>query len=51
MAADDETPKKLIAGGHAVAGTNFTYAIGKLVLWSAQPGFVDARARCWPPTR
>jgi hypothetical protein len=41
MAADDETPKKLIAEGHAVAGSNFTYAIGKLVLWSASPGFVD----------
>lgn len=41
LAADDETPNKLIAAGHAVAGTNFTYAIGKLVLWSAQPGFVD----------
>jgi molybdate transport system substrate-binding protein len=41
IAADDETPKKLIAGGHAVAGSNFTYAVGRLVLWSAQPGFVD----------
>ena len=41
IAADDETPKKLIAGGHAVAGSNFTYAIGQLVLWSAQPGYVD----------
>jgi molybdate transport system substrate-binding protein len=41
IAADDETPKRLIAEGHAVAGSNFTYAIGKLVLWSAQPGFVD----------
>ena len=41
IAADDETPKKLIAEGFAVAGSNFTYAIGKLVLWSAQPGFVD----------
>lgn len=41
LAADDETPKKLVAEGHAVAGSNFTYAIGKLVLWSAQPGFVD----------
>jgi molybdate transport system substrate-binding protein len=41
IAADDETPKKLIAEGHAIAGTNFTYAIGKLVLWSAQPGYVD----------
>jgi molybdate transport system substrate-binding protein len=41
IAADDETPKKLIAESHAVAGSDFTYAIGKLVLWSAQPGFVD----------
>jgi len=41
IAADDETPKKLIAEGHAVAGSNFTYAIGVLVLWSAQPGTVD----------
>jgi molybdate transport system substrate-binding protein len=43
IAADDETPKKLIAEGHAIPGTNFTYAIGKLVLWSAQPGFVDSQ--------
>jgi molybdate transport system substrate-binding protein len=41
IAADDETPKKLVAEGRAVAGSNFTYAIGVLVLWSAQPGFVD----------
>jgi len=41
IAADDETPRKLIAEGHAVAGSNFSYAIGKLVLWSAQPGYVD----------
>ena len=41
IAADDETPKKLITEGLAVAGTTFTYAIGKLVLWSAQPGYVD----------
>jgi len=41
IAADDETPRKLIAEGYGVAGSNFTYAIGKLVLWSAQPGYVD----------
>ena len=41
IAADDETPKKLIAEGLAVQGSNFTYAIGKLVLWSALPGYVD----------
>jgi molybdate transport system substrate-binding protein len=41
LAADDETPRKLIAQGHAVAGSSFSYALGKLVLWSAQPGVVD----------
>lgn len=41
LAADDATPKKLIAERHAVAGSAFTYAIGRLVLWSASPGFVD----------
>ncbi len=41
IAADDETPRKLVADGLAVAGSQFTYAIGQLVLWSAQPGLVD----------
>ncbi len=41
ISADDETPKKLVAQGLAVPHTQFTYAIGKLVLWSAQPGVVD----------
>ena len=42
LAADDETPARLEKEGEAVAGTRFTYAIGKLVLWSKRPGFVDA---------
>jgi molybdate transport system substrate-binding protein len=41
VSADDETPRKLVAEGHAVAGSSFTYAIGRLVLWSAKPGLVD----------
>lgn len=41
LAADDETPKRLLAEGHAVAGTNFTYAVGRLVLWSARSDLVD----------
>ena len=41
LAADDTTPEKLEKEGAAVAGSRFTYAIGKLVLWSAKPGFVD----------
>lgn len=43
IAADDETPAKLIDESLAVKGTSFTYAVGKLVLWSAKPGFVDAQ--------
>ena len=41
LAADDETPQKLIQQGLAVAGSHFTYAVGVLVLWSATPGLVD----------
>ena len=41
LAADDETPAKLVAEGAAVKGSTFTYAIGKLVLWSAKPAIVD----------
>jgi len=41
LAADDDTPAKLEREGQGVAGTRFTYAIGKLVLWSKQPGLVD----------
>jgi molybdate transport system substrate-binding protein len=40
LAADDETPAKLGKEG-AVAASQFTYAIGKLVLWSAKPAIVD----------
>lgn len=41
LSADDETPRRLVAEGHAVPGSAFTYAVGQLVLWSAQPGLVD----------
>ena len=34
LSADVERPKAAVAGGYAVAGSEFTYAIGKLVLWS-----------------
>lgn len=43
LSADDETPAKLEAEGKAIVGSRFTYAVGKLVLWSAKPGFVDAK--------
>ena len=41
LSADDSTPAKLEKEGAAVAGSRFTYAIGKLVLWSVKAGFVD----------
>jgi len=43
LAADDETPARLEKEGVAVNGSRFTYATGKLVLWSAQAGMVDAQ--------
>lgn len=43
LAADDTTPQKLAREGHAVADSRFTYAIGTLVLWSREPGLVDAK--------
>lgn len=41
LAADDTTPEKLEKEGAGIANSRFTYAIGKLVLWSAKPGYVD----------
>ncbi len=41
LSADEETPLKLEKEKLAVSGTRFTYATGKLVLWSKQAGFVD----------
>ncbi|HXU92702.1 MAG TPA: molybdate ABC transporter substrate-binding protein [Gallionella sp.] len=43
LAADEEMPQRLVQEGLAVGGTCFVYAEGKLVLWSAQPGLVDAQ--------
>ena len=43
LSADDETPSRLEKEGDAVSGSRFTYAVGRLVLWSAQPNTVDAQ--------
>ncbi|HVQ72615.1 MAG TPA: molybdate ABC transporter substrate-binding protein [Bradyrhizobium sp.] len=40
LSADTARPKKLVEDGLAVTGSNFTYAVGKLVLWSKTPGLV-----------
>ena len=42
LAADDETPARLDSENATVAGSRFTYAIGQLALWSADPQRVDA---------
>ncbi len=41
LSADDKAPAKLEQSGFAVANSHFTYAIGKLVLWSATANLVD----------
>lgn len=43
LAADEETPAKLEQESRSIVGSRFTYAIGKLVLWSASPHLVDAQ--------
>ncbi|WP_333824657.1 molybdate ABC transporter substrate-binding protein [Pinisolibacter sp.] len=41
VSSDRETPDALVRDGLAIGETRFTYAIGKLTLWSATPGVVD----------
>lgn len=44
LSADDERPKALAAEGLGVASTRFTYAVGKLVLWSRREGAASESA-------
>ena len=41
LAADSDTPLRLEKDGLGVAGSRFTYATGRLVLWSPKAGVVD----------
>lgn len=41
LSADDETPTRLAKEGAGLAASQFTYATGRLVLWSRQAGVVD----------
>ncbi len=45
LSADRERPEKLVTEGEAVADSLFTYAIGKLVLWSKQAHLVDKEGK------
>lgn len=43
LSADTRTPAQLETNGLAQSGSRFTYATGKLVLWSADPTKVDGQ--------
>ncbi len=43
LSADAERPRAIEQGGLGVAGTRFTYAVGRLVLFSKTPGLVDPK--------
>ncbi|WP_116090684.1 molybdate ABC transporter substrate-binding protein [Sphingomonas crusticola] len=43
LSADADRPKKAEQDGIAMPGTRFTYAIGRLVLYSIDPALVDRR--------
>lgn len=41
LAADQARPKRLVDDGHGVAGSQFTYATGRLALWSRDAAKLD----------
>ena len=45
LSADVDHVRKAAQAGFAVPGSDFTYAVGHLVLWSATPGLVDPGGR------
>jgi molybdate transport system substrate-binding protein len=45
FAADSVRPQRLEAEGLALTGSRFTYAFGKLVLWSPQSSYVDTEGK------
>ncbi len=49
FAADVRRPKLLEEEGLALPGSRFTYAVGKLVLWSPRAGYVDKKGSILKP--
>lgn len=45
LSADAERPRQAEAEGLAAPRTRFTYAVGRLVLWSPEPGRVDPKGQ------
>ena len=44
LSADQERPEKAVSEGFAVPGSRFTYAVGKLVLWSSDANLVKGES-------
>ena len=44
FAADKYRPKLLESAGIGISDSRFTYAVGRLVLWSSKPGYVGDKA-------
>lgn len=45
FAADADRPRRLVEAGLVPSGERFTYAVGRLVLWSPRPGYIDDMGR------
>lgn len=45
LSADAATPARLLAEGNAVEGSDFTYAVGRLTLWSTDPDRIEGNGR------
>lgn len=45
LSADEKGPQKLEQDGFTVPNSRFVYALGRLVLWSAKPGYVDDQGK------
>lgn len=45
LSADEKGPEKLEQAGLTVPNTRFVYALGKLVLWSAMPDYIDNQGK------
>jgi molybdate transport system substrate-binding protein len=50
LSADDERPKLALSDGYAVADSRFTYAIGRIVLWSKDAKLVTGPETLKQPT-
>jgi molybdate transport system substrate-binding protein len=45
LSADEKGPQKLEQSGLTVPDSRFVYALGKLVLWSTKPGYIDDQGK------